>query len=58
MDQTTYVDHGSRTPGAGTDRVAARDGDQLDAARQARLIAELGFRGASFFLHGTDHLAA
>lgn len=48
MDETTYV-----APRHGDDA-----DDRLDAHRQARLIAEYGFRGAAFFLHGTRDLAA
>jgi len=51
---------GSRTS-TGSDRGRRdRQGGEatVDAATEARLIREYGFRGAAFFLHGTGDLAA
>jgi hypothetical protein len=50
MNESTHVrrDRRDTSGGAGT----------VDAATEARLIRDYGFRGAAFFLHGTGDLAA
>jgi hypothetical protein len=53
MNESTYVRHDRRDTGR-TDR----NGGTVDAATEARLIRDYGFRGAAFFLHGTGDLAA
>jgi hypothetical protein len=50
MNESTYVRHDHRGNGS--------TGGTVDAATEARLIRNYGFRGAAFFLHGTGDLAA
>jgi hypothetical protein len=50
MNKSTYVSHDRRD--------TVRTGGTVDAATEARLIRDYGFRGAAFFLHGTGDLAA
>jgi hypothetical protein len=50
MNESTYVRRNRREAGS--------TGGTVDAATEARLIREYGFRGAAFFLHGTGDLAA
>jgi hypothetical protein len=50
MTESTYVRRGRRD--------TRHAGGTVDAATEARLIRDYGFRGAAFFLHGTGDLAA